>query len=78
VFREPSGPAGDGWNRWREDVDPAAFGDRIALAVTLNEPNLPRLLTRIDLHAVDRDTFARRPKPSADAYAAIVAANGFA
>ena len=33
----------------------AAFGDRIGWAVTLNEPNLPRLLTWIDLPDFVRD-----------------------
>jgi beta-glucosidase len=33
----------------------AAFGDRIAYAVTMNEPNLARLLTWIDLPAFVRD-----------------------
>jgi beta-glucosidase len=33
----------------------AAFGDRIAVAVTLNEPNLPHLLTWMDLPAAVRD-----------------------
>jgi beta-glucosidase len=33
----------------------AAFGDRIACAVTMNEPNLARLLTWIDLPAFVRD-----------------------
>lgn len=31
------------------------FGDRIGIAVTLNEPNLPRLLTWLDLPASVRD-----------------------
>lgn len=76
------------------------LGDGIAWAVTLNEPNLPRLLSWLDipgavreleratllaaseqadvrfgLHEVDRETFARRPKPSAAVYAAIARAN---
>ena len=33
----------------------AAFGDRIAVAVTLNEPNLPHLLTWMDIPDVVRD-----------------------
>lgn len=37
------------------DVVMGAFGDRIAAAVTLNEPNLARLLTWVDLPAFVRD-----------------------
>ncbi|MEZ0447521.1 glycoside hydrolase family 1 protein [Cellulomonas sp. ICMP 17802] len=37
------------------DVVMAAFGDRIAYAVTMNEPNLARLLTWIDLPGFVRD-----------------------
>ena len=33
----------------------ARFGERIAMAVTMNEPNLARLLTWIDLPDVVRD-----------------------
>lgn len=31
------------------------FGDRIAVAVTLNEPNLPQLLSTVDLPASGRE-----------------------
>ena len=31
---------------------------------------------KLGLHAVDRETFARTPKPSATVYATIVRANG--
>ena len=74
VFREPSGPACNSYQLWREDVDLVA-----GLGLDTYRFSVEWVFgydVRFGLHEVDRATFARRPKPSAAVYAAIARSNG--
>ncbi len=78
-FREPSGQACNSYERWREDVEnyERARYDTGYQHWTLLD-NFEWIFgydVRFGLHEVDRETFARRPKPGAAVYAAIARAN---
>lgn len=78
VFREPSGRACDSYQRWREDVE---LVDGVPVVGYLHWTLLDNFEwifgydVRFGLHEVNRETFARSPKPSAAVYAAIARAH---
>jgi len=84
VFREPSGRACNGYELWREDVDlVAALGLDAPVAGYLHWTLLDNFEwifgydVRFGLYEVDRQTFVRRPKPSAAVCSAIARAHAF-
>ena len=89
MFREPSGQACRSYERWREDAGLVAALEGLLDAIEDGVPVLGYLHwtlldnfewifgydVRLGLHEVDRETFTRRPKPSAAVYSAIARAS---